>query len=478
MVTEITSRIIPLHGCAISMKGGRQENQDDWGFIDTPVGFLLVVCDGMGGGPGGKTASYIAKNELMAALMRCTPQTSRMEAFKLAISTANDALFRKMDETPQLRGMGSTLVAILITDDSVISAHLGDSRCYRVGRGRVLFRTTDHSLVGELVQNKAMTEEQARLSPQSNVIMRALGQTQNHVPEISELPYKKGDRFILCTDGVWGVMPHEQLTKRLTTLQTVDALASNLSAEIERIGFSADGHHDNHTLAVVEMDADSILKETMSKQLKIFISVITVLMVVSLIFNLVAVRKLNKLSQIEVLQKEIEKLKEDNQSLSISQDVKDDNTKALITKVEVLQYEKDCLEENQVKLINRIDSLEKVIAKRTSKPVLQPSSKEIAQRVLNLFASLDEVQGEDAKKTIKMKVEYKQKIKEELLVLDKKTSGKYALIISGINRQLNGDLVTSVMLKSEKKKVYVTSNAAKKEIDKLASKVRTIMKNL
>ena len=225
MLNEITSRQISLQGVASSMQGGRTENQDDWGFADTPLGFVLVVCDGMGGGPGGKTASYLAKNEFVAALQACNSQSSPVDAVKMAVSRANDALYRKMDETPSLRGMGSTLVAVLISPKSAIVVHLGDSRCYRISNKRIAFRTGDHSLVGELVRSKALTEEQARTSPQSNVIMRGLGNTSNHVPEIEEIPYRKGDRFFLCTDGVWGIMPHDQLKQRLTSEQALSALA-------------------------------------------------------------------------------------------------------------------------------------------------------------------------------------------------------------------------------------------------------------
>ena len=73
-------------------KGGRKENQDDWGYADTPLGFLLVICDGMGGGPGGKTASGIVKKELISSLMSSSPQNSRVDAIKKAVSQANDAL--------------------------------------------------------------------------------------------------------------------------------------------------------------------------------------------------------------------------------------------------------------------------------------------------------------------------------------------------------------------------------------------------
>lgn len=256
----IKSEVVPLHGVANSMQGGRPENQDDMAFVDTELGLLVLVCDGMGGGPGGKTASYIVKYEMVKALCACTPQTPRDHALKMAASCANDALEKKMQEVPALQGMGSTFVAALISKESAYVAHAGDSRCYLLRGGKCVYRSNDHSLVGELVRKKALTEEEARRSPQSNVITRGLGSTSNHVPEIDEVPYRKGDRFVLCTDGVWGSMPQPDLIKRFTEKTDLQQIVSKLSAEIDNIGFSKGGYHDNHTIAIVDMDASSTLK--------------------------------------------------------------------------------------------------------------------------------------------------------------------------------------------------------------------------
>lgn len=252
---------MPIYGAVSSMTGGRSENQDDWGYVDTPLGFLLVVCDGMGGGPGGKTASYLVKNEIMKVLYDCNPQISRQQAVKEAVARAQEELERKTSEYPQLLGMGSTFVAILINAESAIIAHAGDSRCYRFSGRFQRYRTKDHSLVAELVAKKALTEEQARVSPQSNVITRGLGNPKNHVPDIIEVPYCKGDRFFLCTDGVWGVMPHNELVKRFRRKVDVTSLVSSMASEIDRLGFSKGGGHDNHTLAVVEISIGSRLKD-------------------------------------------------------------------------------------------------------------------------------------------------------------------------------------------------------------------------
>lgn len=258
---------VPLNGAYVSMQGGRPENQDDVGWIETPLGFLLLVCDGMGGGPGGKTASNITKTEIARGLMTCAPTMSVEQAIRQAVAKAQDALEAAQADNPALQGMGSTFVAILINSQAAYVAHAGDSRCYRLRGRRCLYRTKDHSLVSELVDKKAMTVEQARVSPQSNVITRGLGATSNHVPEIDIVPFRKGDRFVLCTDGVWGAMPEKMLRQRLEVRTDSQTTVTNLSAEIDQIGFSHGGGHDNHTLAIIDIGADSVVKDKLPYKL-------------------------------------------------------------------------------------------------------------------------------------------------------------------------------------------------------------------
>ena len=103
---QIISNKYHVTGIANSMQGGRPENQDDMGFVETPLGLLLVLCDGMGGGPGGKTASYIAKYEVMKVVSDSSPQASPADVLKKAVARANESLEKKMKMVPELRGMG------------------------------------------------------------------------------------------------------------------------------------------------------------------------------------------------------------------------------------------------------------------------------------------------------------------------------------------------------------------------------------
>lgn len=267
IMVKITSSLFSLTGFAETRQGGRPENQDDFAFSDTPLGFLVVVCDGMGGGPGGKTASSVAKAEIVRSLMHATSQMSIQEALCQAAATADAALKAYIAHDQRLAGMGSTFVAILIRQSSAIIAHAGDSRCYRLHRGRMVFRTRDHSLVGELVRKRALTEEQARTSPQSNLITRGLGSVSNTQPDVDIVPYCRGDRFVLCTDGVWGIMEQSQLLSRFREMKNLSTDVLRMADEIDRIGFGQGGHHDNHTFVVIDMEANSTLKDSLSLRL-------------------------------------------------------------------------------------------------------------------------------------------------------------------------------------------------------------------
>lgn len=280
----INSTSVKLDGYSSSMQGGRQENQDDSGFLDTPLGVLVIVCDGMGGGPGGKTASGIAKRTIAATLANCNELTPPEQALRDAFCKANEVLLSKMDENPSLKGMGTTAVAILIGKKELLVAHAGDSRCYHIRKSKVIWRSADHSLVGELVQKGVMTEEQARVSNQSNVITRALGATNNHTPDIHHIEYEKGDRFILCTDGVWGMMSNDKLVVRLAQNSGPENIVSSIQEEIDNLGFAEGGYHDNHTLSIVDLKENSIIYEKMKKISKIIITILAAFIVLLLCF--------------------------------------------------------------------------------------------------------------------------------------------------------------------------------------------------
>ena len=277
----------PCIGYAETRQGGRAENQDTCAYSETPLGLLVTVCDGMGGGPSGKLASTIAARNIIATLMAANPADDRMQALRQAILNANAALYRAMDEDPSTRGMGSTATALLINAHSAVVAHVGDSRVYQLHGRRKKWRTFDHSMVFQMVKSGAMTEEQARVSANSNIILRALGHSPDLQVDVAELPYKKGDRFMLCSDGIWGMFPEPEILKIVAKNQGLGEAVESLVVKVDAAGVAEGNHHDNLTVAMVETQTDSQLKDhTARPWLKWAVAAMATVCVVSVLINI------------------------------------------------------------------------------------------------------------------------------------------------------------------------------------------------
>lgn len=267
-------------------QGGRPENQDSCASIDTRYGILVIICDGMGGGPAGKLASTTAIKKIEEFLNDYTPDSQEKCSSILikAIEYAHENILTLAAEDDARRGMGTTVAAVLITKSHAILAHVGDTRIYQYRGKKRIFRTKDHSLVGELVRNGTLTEEQARLSSQSNIITRALGTKDSRV-EIDLRPYKKGDRFMICTDGIWGMYPEKELIELTASQDALDDIVYKMVENTDAKGSSTGGHHDNLTIAMVETEEDSTLKEEKvpMKWKYILLAVLALLVVISLV---------------------------------------------------------------------------------------------------------------------------------------------------------------------------------------------------
>ncbi len=251
-----------------SMIGGRSENQDSFDFVRTEEGRLVVtVCDGMGGTNGGAVASQTAVDAIKEYLSESHDIESGEEQVAGSIKAANDAVYQKAVESPALRGMGTTATVALFDNEAAYIAYAGDSRIYQIREGKKIFRTFDHSRVFELVKAKRITEEEARLRPDSNVIMRALGIRPEIIVDTAKLPYKKGDRFILCCDGVWGSMPEKELIHIFSASGTVENIVESITSAVDCIGKKTGGHHDNLTVIVVEMKVDSKYQPSILKRM-------------------------------------------------------------------------------------------------------------------------------------------------------------------------------------------------------------------
>lgn len=227
----------------------RAANEDSMGQLDTINGRVVVVCDGMGGHVGGATASKIAVETILEFLNGQRFDDIR-EGMGMAIDAANRAILAYANVHPELTGMGSTCVLLVIREGLVYIAHVGDSRIYLV-RNRIITQLTkDHSYVQMLVDNGEITKEQAEHHPRKNEITNALGipqMTPATVKEDAILP-EAGDSFLLCSDGLSGPVEEKVINKIISdhtirVQQRVDML-------IEKA--RENGGPDNITAQVVE----------------------------------------------------------------------------------------------------------------------------------------------------------------------------------------------------------------------------------
>src|SRR6476619_823599 len=189
------------HGSDLGLQ--RQGNEDNY-FVRAP---LFVVADGMGGAQAGEVASEMAVESFGDGL----PDGAPAEGLVHIIEEANRRIHERSRAEQQRAGMGTTVTAAYVGENSVTVAHVGDSRCYRVRDGELERLTEDHSLVGDLVRLGKLTEEQAETHPQRSVITRALGPEPNVMVDVEEYGAKGGDLFLVCSDGLTSMVREDKL---------------------------------------------------------------------------------------------------------------------------------------------------------------------------------------------------------------------------------------------------------------------------
>lgn len=196
----------------------RSENQDFGTYTspseekDThPGGRLLVVADGMGGHRGGATASRLAGETVKAQYLGSDTEDVAA-ALRESLQRANSRIFHEAQANPDLRGMGTTTSALAIKDDHAWFGHVGDSRIYRVRDGKIEQLTDDHSLVATMVREGLLTAKEAETHPRRNVLQRSMGVTEDVEVDVKgPFDVQEGDTFILCSDGLHGLVKEEEM---------------------------------------------------------------------------------------------------------------------------------------------------------------------------------------------------------------------------------------------------------------------------
>lgn len=207
----------------------RANNQDSL-LVD---GRLYGVADGMGGHNGGETASRVAVQVLKNALCQKLPDPRALEA---GVEAANRRVYEMARHDSSLSGMGTTVTLLWEGEDSVLVAHVGDSRAYRLRDGELAQMTNDHSLVAELLRNKVITAEMARTHPYRNVITRAVGVDPSVLPDVSTFDKKPDDLWLICSDGLYNMVSDEMIKELLESSESDEKAADRLLEEALRNG--------------------------------------------------------------------------------------------------------------------------------------------------------------------------------------------------------------------------------------------------
>ncbi len=231
----------------------KRVNEDACGSAETPVGKLFVVCDGMGGHAGGKQASDIALRTIIEMVSSSMPNTEPVQALRMAIEMAARKVYEFGGPADNPQRPGSTCVAVLLNKGYAEVAHVGDSRAYAIRGKQIIRLTRDHSMVQDMIDAGALTEQQAIGHPDGNKITRALGMTPSVEVETRDEPYElfDGDVFILATDGLTDLARNEDILK--TTSAYVKS--SNVQTACNELVALANrrGGHDNITVQVVRV---------------------------------------------------------------------------------------------------------------------------------------------------------------------------------------------------------------------------------
>jgi len=208
---------------------------------------LFAVADGLGGHHAGEIASLVA----VEALAQHAPSRPDVKALGRAVRAANRAVLQAAEDGRGHSSMGTTLTAAIVDGASIVVAHVGDSRAYLFHANTLEQITNDHSMIADMIRQGSLTVEESRFHPNRSIITRALGSDPNMRADIYEVDAEPGDRLLLCTDGLTGMLPDTQIADVLSTYgDPSSAVRALLDAA------NAAGGHDNISVVVVDITGD------------------------------------------------------------------------------------------------------------------------------------------------------------------------------------------------------------------------------
>lgn len=227
----------------------RETNQDAFQFGQFDNGDCwAVVCDGMGGVSGGQVASSICVEKVSEAIKRGFRKKMTVNSAKnllvSAINAANSAVFKESQDSYVYKGMGTTVVAVLILNNIAVIAHVGDSRAYIVNDESIKAVTKDHSFVQLLIDTGKITEEEAKVHPDRNIITRAVGIEHTVDVELDIIDIVDNESLLICTDGLNGYV------EDLEILKVINEYGDSSTEKLVETANNAGGR-DNVTIVII-----------------------------------------------------------------------------------------------------------------------------------------------------------------------------------------------------------------------------------
>lgn len=227
----------------------RSMNQDCLYCSENPVGSfqnLFIVADGMGGHRAGDHASRLCIDSMVSSIERSENKTP-VTLFEEAVAYANQTVYQEAQEKQEYEGMGTTMVAGTLQGNTLYVANIGDSRLYLL-REELTQITRDHSLVEEMVEIGNITEREARVHPQKNIITRALGIDENVQADFFEIQVQGSDIILLCSDGLTNMVEDEEIEYIIRHSNTLEEAGNALIKKANE-----NGGNDNITAVLVEV---------------------------------------------------------------------------------------------------------------------------------------------------------------------------------------------------------------------------------
>jgi serine/threonine protein phosphatase PrpC len=233
------------------------DSRDPTTFAIVPAsGLLFGVCDGMGGAAAGEVASQMAVDTILEMMSRSVPAPDRdalARALVRSIEEAGERIFEAARTDRSRRGMGTTSTIATLMDKTLFVGQVGDSRAYVLRAGELKQITKDQSLVNQLIEAGQLTEDEAEQFEHSNIILQALGTTEQVSVDLTFLELRAGDRLMMCSDGLSGLVHGDVIREVMQEYQDLDACAARL-IELAKAG----GGHDNVTVILAEFSGEGL----------------------------------------------------------------------------------------------------------------------------------------------------------------------------------------------------------------------------